>query len=76
MKCIVSVSNDKKGAYEQVKGIKIAKTKGLIPSSTHLTASFMYVKTLKILTGKKVKRGVVIYNSWKQQFEDKTGNKK
>lgn len=75
-KAIVAASTDKKSAYAALKTLKIERTEGLVPSATHMAAGFMFTKALKLLTGEKLKRGVVIFDVWGQHFEDKKGNKK
>lgn len=73
---IVATSTDKKSIFDQIKNLKIDKTEGLLPAYTHLAAGFMYVKTIKLLTDSKPRRGVLVYNAWKQCFENKRGKKK
>ncbi len=75
-KCIVAASTDKKAVHAMLKGVNHERTEGLLPAATHMVAGFMYVKTLKLLLGVKPKRGVLIYDVWEQQFEDKRGKKK
>ena len=73
---VVSYVPGDKPVHEQLRNIKHELTEGLIPAATYMAAGFLYIKALKILTGQKPKKGVVIYDTWKQQFEDKKGKKK
>ncbi len=75
-RAIVAVSDDKKPVHEHIKNLKIEATEGLFPAATHMAAGFMYTKCIKLLLGEKPKRGVVVYDVYKQQFEDLKGNKK
>ncbi len=73
---VVAASDDKKAVHEQVKNLKIERSEGLLPSSTHMAAGFLYTKCLKLLLGEKPKRGVVVYDVLKQEFQDLKGKKK
>lgn len=75
-KAIVAVSDDKKPVHEHIKSLKIERTDGLFPAATHMAAGFMFTKCVKVLLGDKPKRGVVVYDVFKQEFQDLKGAKK
>lgn len=73
---VVAVSDDKKPVHEHIKNLKVERTEGLVPSATHMAAGFVYTKCVKLLLGEKPKRGVVVYDVLKQEFQDLKGAKK
>lgn len=69
-KCLVIVGDEKKSVMERYEELDLDKGEGLIPASTRIIAGFMYIKAVKILTGRKLVHNVLVYDVWDQMFED------
>lgn len=69
-KCMVFVSDEERSVMDKYEQLDLDKSEGLVPASTRIIAGFMYIKAIKVLTGRDIGRDVLVYDVWDQAFEE------
>ena len=69
-KCLVITSSEKKSIMDQYDNLSLDRSEGLIPAATRIIAGMMYVKAVKILTGREYDDKLLVYDVWTHSFVD------
>ena len=70
-KCFVISSDEDESIMDKYDALSLDMSEGLVPAATRLVAGFMYVRTIKLLTGREVSGEVLIYDAWSEQHFEK-----